>query len=181
MHFKSFCLFIVSMILCFSHFEIIAIQMKGEEMYKIEDQSKKYFIGLGLRTNNDECMFTMPAHKERFINENVFARIPNKVNDNVLALYTDYAGDHTQPYTWILGCEVSSLQEIPEGLVGITISASQYAVFTTEGEFPQGLISAWQEIWSAGLSRSFSTDFEVYKSDFDPQTNPEVQIYIAIE
>jgi predicted transcriptional regulator YdeE len=53
-----------------------------------------------------------------------------------------YEGDYTKPYSWILGCEVSSLDEIPEGLVGKVIPESKYAVFTTQGEFPQGLIAA---------------------------------------
>lgn len=148
--------------------------------YIVEHQKKKFFIGLALRTNNEECSFTMPAHKERFFGENVPSQIPNKVNGNILALYTDYEGDYTKPYSWILGCEVSSLDEIPEGLVGKVIPESNYALFTTEGVFPEGLIAAWQAIWKSNLERAYTTDFEVYRSDFDPQKNPQVKVYIAI-
>src|SRR5579872_3169295 len=115
-------------------------------VYSIEKLSEKRFIGLALRTNNEECSSTMPAHKERFFKENTLAKIPNKKNGNILALYTDYEGDYTKPYSWILGCEVSSLDKIPEGLIGKVIPAARYAVFTTQGEFPQGLIAAWQEV-----------------------------------
>ena len=149
--------------------------------YTIEKEKEKYFIGLELRTNNEECSQTMPAHKERFFKENVCAKIPKKLNNNILALYTDYEGDYTQPYSWVLGCEVSSLDDVPHGLVGKVIPASLYAVFTTQGEFPQGLISAWQSVWKANLSRSYTSDFEVYCSDFHPQKNPEVKVYIAVE
>lgn len=147
----------------------------------VERQKEKLFMGLELRTNNEECSLAMPAHKERFFKENTLSKIPNKVNGNILALYTDYEGDHTGSYSWILGCEVSSLNQIPDGLVGKIIPASKYAVYTTRGEFPQGLIAAWQDIWKSNLSRSYTSDFEVYRSDFDPQRNPEVKIYIAIE
>ena len=61
------------------------------------------------------------------------------------------------------------------------IPESKYAVFTTQGEFPQGLIAAWQTIWKSNLPRSYTSDFELYRSDFHPQKNPEVKVYIAIE
>lgn len=157
-------------------------QIQGLSMqHTIQHQKKKLFIGLELRTNNAECSSAMPAHKERFFGENVPSKIPNKVNGNILALYTDYEGDYTKPYSWILGCEVSSLNEIPEGLVGKVIPESNYAVFTTQGGFPQGLIAAWQAIWKSNLHRSYTSDFEVYRSDFDPQNNPQVKVYIAID
>lgn len=147
----------------------------------IEHQAEKFFIGLELRTNNEECSLTMPAHKDKFFKENVPSKIPNKIDGNILALYTNYEGDYTKPYSWILGCEVSSLENVPEGLVGKVIPASDYAVYTTKGEFPQGLIAAWQEIWKSNLPRAYTSDFEVYRSDFDPQHNPEIKVYIAIE
>jgi len=148
--------------------------------YTLEEQKKKFFIGLALRTNNKECSIAMPAHKEWFFKENILAKIPNQISGNILALYTDYEGDYTKPYSWILGCEVSSLNEIPQGLVGKEITESKYAVFTSVGEFPQGLIAAWQAVWKAELCRSYTSDFEVYHPDFHPQKNPEVKVYIAI-
>jgi predicted transcriptional regulator YdeE len=148
---------------------------------KIEHHKKKFFIGLELRTNNDECAFTMPAHKEKFFRENIPALIPNKSNNNIYALYTDYEGDYTKPYSWILGCEVSSLDEVPEGLVGKVIPASDYAVFTTQGKFPAGLIAAWQAIWKSNLQRAYTSDFELYSADFDPENNPQVKVYIAVK
>lgn len=158
------------------------LMTKGTKMkHTIEHQKQKYFVGLELRTNNDECSTAMPAHKDRFFNEHTPSKIRNKVNGNILALYTDYEGDYSKPYSWILGYEVSSLDDIPEGLVGKVIPASTYAVFTTQGEFPQGLIAAWQAIWNANLPRAYTSDFEVYRSGFDPQTNPQVKVYIAID
>jgi predicted transcriptional regulator YdeE len=148
--------------------------------HTIEHQNKKFFIGLALRTHNEECSFTMPIHKERFFTENIYAKIPNKISDSILALYTDYEGDYTQPYSWILGCEVSNLDEVPDGLVGKVIPESNYAVFASEGEFPQGLVAAWQAVWKSPIRRSYTSDFEVYRSDFDPQKNPQVKVYIAI-
>lgn len=150
-------------------------------MHQIEYKKEKFFIGLELRTNNEECSLAMPAHKERFFKENILSKIPNQINGEILALYTDYEGDHTMPYSWILGCEVAHLDEVPQGLVGKVIPESKYAVFTTQGKFPEGLITAWQDIWQSGLARTYTSDFEVYRNDFDPKQNPQVKVYIAIE
>lgn len=160
----------------------LAIKSEAEAKmsYTIEQKRQKYFIGLELRTNNEECSEAMPVHKDKFFKENILAKIPNKMNGDLLALYTDYAGDYTKPYSWILGCEVSSLDLVPDGLVGKEIPASKYAVFISQGEFPQGLIATWQAIWNANLSRSYTTDYEVYPPNFHPQENPEVKVYIAI-
>ena len=72
------------------------------------------------------------------------------------------------------------MEQVPEGLVGKVLPESRYAVFTTQGAFPQGLVAVWQEIWKSRLQRSYTSDFEVYRSDFDPQRNPEVMVYVAI-
>ena len=121
-------------------------QIQGVDMHRIEHQKEKFFIDIKLRTNNEECSIAMPAHKDRFFKENIPSKIPNKINGNILALYTDYEGDYTMPYSRILGCEVANLDEVTEVLVGKVIPESKYAVFTTQGEFPQGLIAVWQEI-----------------------------------
>lgn len=155
--------------------------MKTDSLYHVEQQTQKLFIGLPLKTSNQECSVAMPAHKERFFKENILAKIPHKKNGQILALYTEYEGDYTQPYTWILGCEVDSLDNIPEGLVGKVIPASKYAVFKTQGSFPQGLIQVWQSIWANPLQRSYTSDFEVYPASFDPVNNPAVSVYIAID
>ena len=46
-------------------------QIRRLEMnYSVEKQKQKFFIGLELKTNNEECSSAMPAHKERFFKEN---------------------------------------------------------------------------------------------------------------
>lgn len=60
-------------------------QIQGVEMnHTIEHQKKKFFIGLELRTNNEEFFSAIPAHKEKFFKENIPAKIPNKINGNIL-------------------------------------------------------------------------------------------------
>jgi len=138
-------------------------------------------IGIECRTsNNPEAgPRDIPQLWGRFFSEGVSSRIPNKAVDKVIALYCDYEGDHTKPYSLVIGCPVTSIDEIPEGMVAKTLSATRFAVFRAIGEHPQTLIATWGEIWQTNLGRTYTGDYEVYGEKFvgDP---PEVEVYIAI-
>jgi predicted transcriptional regulator YdeE len=160
------------------------IQTSGEiensMPYKMEKQEKKLVMGIMIRTDNEQCLKDMPQLWEKLFKEKILEKIPHKVNKTILAVYTDYEDDYTKPYSYIVGCEVSTLDNIPEGLVGIIVPPSLYAVYTTAGPYPQGLSNTWQTIWKTPLKRAYTSDFEVYSHDFNPQTKPEVKIYIAL-
>ncbi len=150
--------------------------------YHLDNQAKKFLIGLDVRTTNENsrAMIDIPLLRERFFQEGVLQKIPHKLSDDIFVLYTDYESDHTKPYTVMFGCEVKNLDNIPKGLVGRTIPASNYAVFHAKGEFPKSVGQTWYTIWNTKLNRSYTSDFEHYPSDFDPQKKSDVKIYIAI-
>lgn len=43
---------------------------------------------------------------DRFMKEGLLGKIPDRVDANILALYTDYESDHSGAYTFILGAKV---------------------------------------------------------------------------
>jgi hypothetical protein len=47
--------------------------------------------------------------------------IPNKLSDEILAVYHDYEGDHTQPFSYFIGCKVKPDIVVPPGLEMLTI------------------------------------------------------------
>ncbi len=148
-------------------------------------------IGIEVRTtNHDEAhreTAKIPLLWQRFFQENIREHIPNKVQpEHILAVYTGYASDERGPYTEIIGCEVSSIQDIPQGMVAKVIPESTYALFTTPpGPVTTTVSQAWKEIWQMkpsqlGGPRQFSADFEVHdESSLDPEKTT-VDIYIAI-
>ena len=144
--------------------------------YTLEKQNQKFFIGFLLRTSNQEMASTAAAHWEKFHKESILDQIPNKTNNHILALYTDYEGDYTKPFSYLIGCEVSTLATVPPGLTGKVIPVSTYAVFTAQGEFPQALVTAWQTIWTSSLNRSYTNDFELY----DLAESTKAKVYIAL-
>ncbi len=155
-------------------------EIQNSMPYTMEKQQKKLIMGIQIRTSNDVCQTDMPQIWQKFFQEKILEKIPHKVNQTIYAVYTDYDGDYTKPYSYLLGCEVSTLDNIPEGMVGTVVPASSYAVYKTQGEYPQGLANTWQMIWKAPYKRAYTTDFEVYNPDFNPQTKPEVKVYIAL-
>ena len=159
----------------------VELSKRGLMDYIQETAAKKFVIGVPLRTSNATCIKEMPPFWEKFNREHTAKKIPNRKNHDLLAVYTDYEGDYTKSYTYVIGCEVSSLDSIPEGMVGIEIPASTYAVFTAKGDFPQSMGQAWVSIWNTALKRTYTQDIEVYSADFNPQNKPDVKIYISIE
>ncbi len=140
-------------------------------------------IGIETRTSNDEAQNDIPKLWQKFYSGDIKGKIPNKISEDVLSLYTEYESDYTKPYTIVLGCKVKDFSSIPEGMVSKTIPASRYAVFTAKGKMPGKLVETWQYIWSSGIKRAYTGDFDLH-TDRANRANlpePEVDVYVAIK
>ncbi|WKN41116.1 effector binding domain-containing protein [Tunicatimonas pelagia] len=141
-------------------------------------------IGISVRTTNENGQAAQDIGQlwSKFMAENMLSKIPNKVDDTVYSLYTDYEGDHTQPYTTILGCKVNSLDEIPEEMAGRSFDGGNYVKTTAKGDLAQGLIiNHWSKIWATELARRYTADFEVYGTKATNPSDAEVDILVAVE
>lgn len=138
-------------------------------------------IGIQIKTTNAQGQATRDISKfwEKFKKEEILEKIPNKKNREVLALYTDYEGDIHQPYHYMICCEVTSLEEVPPGMVSKIIPPADYTIMKAQGKFPECLIQTWQSIWKSDLKRSYRNDFEVYRA-FDPN-HADIDIYIGVK
>jgi len=136
-------------------------------------------IGIETRASNSD-MQSISNLWGRFYSEDIINKIPNKLGDEIISLYCDYEGDHTKPYTLVIGCKVISVENIPVGMVKKKIHAGKFAVFTAKGKIPGCIIETWQKIWTSGIKRTYIGDYEDYGAG---SSNPEkeVNIYIAIE
>lgn len=142
--------------------------------------TQKCVIGIATRTSNENFYAKAGPLWLRLGQEKVSEQIPNKLNRNLLALYTDYEGDYTQDYTYVLGYEVADLNEIPPGMVGIVVPQGPYALFEAVGAFPQSMIDLWQGIWASDFPRAYQTDFEDYGPDFSPEAGKPISVYIGV-
>lgn len=140
-------------------------------------------IGISTRTTNKDNQSQQDLTNlwGQFYAQNIFDKIPNKVSDNVLSIYTDYKSDFTDEYTTIIGVPVSTLDEIPAELIGREFSADNFQKFVAKGEMPNAVVNVWLDIWKRDkeLDRKYSYDFEVYGQKSQNGENSEVEIYIA--
>lgn len=143
-----------------------------------------HVIGISVRTTNEnnKAAEDIPALWARFMSEGIQAKIPNRIDAEVLSIYTNYESDHTKPYDTILGCRVSSLDNVPSGMVAQSFDGGSYVEFVSKGDMNQGVVyNTWLEIWQADIDRKFTADFEVYGEKAQNPANIEVPIFVAIQ
>ena len=151
--------------------------------YSIVHKPSMIVVGVSCRTSNAPTAGPkdIPRLWERFYSENVSRKIANRVSDDVIALYCEYEGDHTRPYSLVIGYPVGSLESVPNGMVAKFVPEATYAVFRAVGEYPKCVLETWGNIWQSRLNRRFSGDFEVYGSKFATGASKEVEVYVAIK
>ena len=140
-------------------------------------------IGISTRTTNKDKQAQQDLGKlwGQFYSENLLNKIPNKISNEIIAIYTDYKSDFTEDYTTIIGIPVSTLDEIPNGLIGREFQAENFQKFIAKGEMPNAVVTTWVDIWQKDkeLDRKYSYDFEVYGEKSQNGENSEVEIFIA--
>ncbi len=145
--------------------------------------NKFKIIGISTETTNQDgqSLEDLGQLWGRFFTENIIEKIPNRINDEIYSIYTDYESDFTGKYTTIIGVKVSSLNEIPEGFIGREFKNQNFIKFTAKGTMPNAVAETWKEIWEKNkeLNRSYTYDFEVYREKSQNGENSEVDIFIA--
>ena len=141
-------------------------------------------IGIAVRTTNQDGQagHDIQALWQKFMEQGIQEKIPNKVSNDILSIYTNYEGDYMQPYDTILGCKVSDLTDIPDGMVGQSFDGGNYAKFLTKGDLTKGIVyNAWVDIWSKPLARNYAADFEVYDQRSQNPNDAEVDIFLGLK
>jgi predicted transcriptional regulator YdeE len=145
-------------------------------------------IGVAARTTNmDEAgpNGVIPRLWQRLVSEKLLDQIPNRIDTDTIALYTEYASDENGAYTFVVGARVKPGATAPDGMRSIHVPAAEYVVFPTDrGPVEKVVPAAWQAIWKSfpadsPAQRAFRADFEVYgKAAMDPK-NSQVLIYVG--
>ena len=134
---------------------------------KTFDQNKQItIVGIELRTDNEKAMKEIPPFWGKFYQEGVLAKIPNKVSEDVYAVYTNFAHpgkDNKGTYSLIIGTEVKKVDKLPAHFVSCVIPASKRAVFEVETGHPEKVGEKWVEIWGIKeLKHTYIADYEHY-------------------
>ncbi|MER3328479.1 MAG: GyrI-like domain-containing protein [Candidatus Kapaibacterium sp.] len=149
------------------------------------EKDEMQIIGLELETKtsnmNGKSGIDISKHWEKFEKEQIYSKIPNKVNYEIVAVYFDYDGDYTEPFSYMIGCEVTDGTEAPYGMRKITIPKSKYRKFLARGKMPDCVTAVWKLIWGTDLERAYTCDFEVYGEKSQNWEDAEVEVFIAVK
>ena len=142
------------------------------------DVSAFDLAGLETRASNDDPS-PIGALWGSFFSDARMQEVP-ALDDDVVAVYCEYEGDHTRPYTFFLGRRIAAdacLPEgLPEGILRRRVPAGKFARIVSVGEQPGAMIATWQEIWGMPLARRYDHDFELHPSA-DPT---RVEIHVGV-
>ncbi len=141
------------------------------------------FIGIDIRTTNENNQANKDIAElwQRFMAENLLKKIPDKIDEKIYSLYTEYESDHLNPYTAMLGCKVKYLHKTPEGMTGKSFAGGTYIKTSAKGDLMKGLVvNHWAKIWEMDLNRAYTADFEIYGVKAQNPLDAKVDFYVAI-
>jgi len=188
---------LATVLLLAAGFSALALGTEGKEAALQTGSTVKHeqipgfsVIGVAVRTNNANEMKgsgKIGALWQRFMQDQMAAKIPGRIDDHLVTVLTDYQSDQSGDYTYLLGAKVASTDHVPEGMVAKQVPAGTYAVFQSETGPPAEVVPRlWQRIWATspqemGGKRSFRTDFELYGSGASDPQHVQVQVYIGLQ
>lgn len=142
-------------------------------------------IGLALKgkTTNENGQSSIDCGNlwQKFLEGKYASKIPGKVSEEMYAVYHEYEGDHTQPFSYFIGCKVSSETDVPQDLDSLIIPTEIYQKVIAKGKMPDCVMNAWKEIWQSDIDRAFKIDFEIYGEKAKSWDDAEVEIYLSIK
>jgi predicted transcriptional regulator YdeE len=143
-----------------------------------------YLTGIALphKTTNANGQSGQDCGKlwQQFEKGEYFIKIPERLDEKLYAVYFDYEGDHTKPFSYFIGCRVAPGSAAPEGMESIVIPPADYIKFTAKGKIPDCIGETWNTIWRSDLKRAYKADFEIYDERSSNWEDAEVDIYVSV-
>ncbi|TAI48207.1 AraC family transcriptional regulator [Flagellimonas allohymeniacidonis] len=140
-------------------------------------------IGIAMETTNQNGQSLHDIEKlwGRFWGEDIQSQVPNRVNTDIYAVYTDYENQDLGKYTIIIGLPVITLDDIPKGFTGRELCIGKSQKFVSKGKMPEAIVKTWTEIWeNKALKRAFHVDVTIHGAKYYDGDNAEVETYISI-
>ena len=138
-------------------------------------------LQLGGKTTNDNGQSGIDCGNlwQKFERENFAERIPGKLSDEIYAVYFDYEGDYTKPFSYFIGCKVKNDTQAPQGMTNLIIPAGSFTKVIAKGKMPDCVTNSWKDIWNSEMERTYKYDFEIYDERSKDWSNAEVDIFVS--
>lgn len=151
-------------------------------MEKVKKSEIK-LIGLKLegKTTNEGGQSSIACGNlwQKFERENFAEKIPGKLSDDIYAVYFDYEGGHSKPFSYFIGCKVRIDTETPQSMDNLIIPAGSFTKVVAKGKMPDCVASSWKAIWNSNTDRAYKYDFEIYDERSKDWSNAEVEIFVS--
>jgi predicted transcriptional regulator YdeE len=151
-------------------------------------------VGITVRTNNTHLFEADPSTNKIALTVQKYFHggMPNQITHRkkpgtTYCAYTDYESDFNGDFTYFIGEEVSSFDEVPEGFTTLTIPSQTYEKFTNgPAPMPKACIDIWQRVWQLspeelGGERAYTTDFELYDERAADHQNVVLDLFIGVK
>jgi len=149
-------------------------------------------VGIKIRTKNSDEMNSETAKIGQtignYFENNLSQKIPGRIKPGTTyCAYTEYESDENGEYTYFVGEEVDSFEQIDPMFTSLIIPSSSYTKFECgPGKMPMICINAWKAIWQMrhndlGGKRAYIADFEIYDERAKDYSNAALDIYIGLQ
>lgn len=154
----------------------------------IKNENNFNVIGIAIRTTNKAAIENGTIAKlwQQFFVEQILSKIPNKLDNSVIALYYNFENNRDGQYDLLLGARVSSVDEIPVGMLAQHVHAEKRTTFMSEeGPISNIVFDLWKKIWNledqGKLDRTYHADYELYDEKSHHPQQAQVEIHIGIK
>lgn len=148
--------------------------------YETVTLKDKWVEGLEIvTTNSEKGMQQIGALWQTFFATGMMEKMEHPANAYTIGLYTEYEGDHTKPYHFVVGKEVTCPSDSLEDRIVKKIVGGKYARFIVRVDMQQAVSDFWNEIWHMNLDRKYSCDFEEYRGMVEGKQ--EIHMYISLK
>ncbi len=159
-------------------------------MIQVVTLSERLIAGVQIQTTCQDGAAIPAIHQlwQQVLQEKLLEQLPNKANNYLYSAYF-YHNPHTiSQYTYVIGCEVSNIDNIPAPFKAFTLPTGIYLHTQATGKAPEVVQQTWPKIWQKSkddnLPFTYTVDFEVYtQGDYlglDRQKTT-VEIYSSIK
>lgn len=152
--------------------------------YKTYQQpTTKHFVGMEVTLNSSDPDLEKHTTElwDYFYKNDISSAIPNIVDSKIYVVYYDYDQPNQGDYKMMIGFQTKDVNNIYEGLAGVSIPTTKFAVFEQNGGTTENFIATtWEKIINSDLAVVNSYSIEAYELDDNYKTK-SATLSIAIK
>jgi predicted transcriptional regulator YdeE len=145
---------------------------------------KMTIVGITTQSENKKgkIIDDIETLKERFIFEEISAKIPNKTSNNVILLFSDYENGALGKFSLTLGHRVFSTKNIPKELTIRKVPSLYYKTFTSDKR-DDSSFQKWMKLMQKPKQNNlnFKVNFDLYWDGLDSLESSLVENYASVD